>query len=44
MLLLTTVVVEYGGWFMLRVARGDQPATDLQTTCFVPGTRMLASW
>jgi len=26
-LLLTVVAIEYGGWFMLRVIRGRQPAT-----------------
>ena len=36
-LLLTVVAVEYGGWFMLRVVRGDQPATDFQKTFFRAG-------
>ena len=26
-LLLATVAVEYGGWFMLRVVRGGHPTT-----------------
>jgi hypothetical protein len=29
-LLLTIVVIEYGGWFLLRVVRGRQAATDFQ--------------
>ena len=36
-LLLTLVAVEYGGWFMLRVVRGDQPATLCQQTFFRAG-------
>lgn len=36
-LLLTLVGVEYGGWFMLRIARGDQPATNFQKTFFRAG-------
>src|SRR5262249_8545217 len=36
-LLLTIVGVEYGGWFLLRIARGDQPATDFQKTFFRAG-------
>ncbi len=30
-ILLTIVFVEYGGWFMLRIVRGRQPATEFQT-------------
>ncbi len=29
-LLLTIVAVEYGGWFMTRIARGKVPMTDFQ--------------
>ena len=29
-LLLTVVVVEYGGWTVLRITRGAQPATEFQ--------------
>jgi hypothetical protein len=29
-ILLTMIAVEYGGWFMLRVVRGRQPATPFQ--------------
>ena len=36
-LLLTIVAVEYGGWFLLRVARGDQPATPFQQAFFRAG-------
>jgi hypothetical protein len=36
-LLLTIVAVEYGGWFMLRVVRGGQPATALQQAFFRAG-------
>jgi hypothetical protein len=37
MLLLTLVAVEYGGWFMLRVVRGRQPATLFQQAFFRAG-------
>lgn len=37
MLLLTIVGVEFGGWFMLRVLRGDQPATPFQQAFFRAG-------
>ncbi len=37
MLLLTIVAIEYGGWFMLRVVRGGQPATDFQKAFFRAG-------
>jgi len=36
-LLLTIVAVEYGGWFMLRVVRGGQPATPFQQAFFRAG-------
>jgi hypothetical protein len=36
-LLLTLVAVEYGGWFMLRVVRGRQPATLFQQAFFRAG-------
>jgi len=36
-LLLTIVAIEYGGWFMLRVVRGAQPATDFQKAFFRAG-------
>jgi hypothetical protein len=36
-LLLTIVAIEYGGWFMLRVVRGRQPATTLQQAFFRAG-------
>lgn len=36
-LLLTIVAVEYGGWFMLRVVRGGEPATPFQTSFFRAG-------
>jgi hypothetical protein len=36
-LLLTVVAVEYGGWFMLRVVRGRQPATPFQQAFFRAG-------
>ncbi len=36
-LLLTIVAVEYGGWFMLRVVRGHQPATPFQQAFFRAG-------
>ena len=36
-LLLTIVAVEYGGWFMLRVVRGNQPATPFQAAFFRAG-------
>ena len=36
-LLLTVVAVESGGWFMLRVVRGAEPATDLQRAFFRAG-------
>jgi hypothetical protein len=36
-LLLTIVAVEYGGWFMLRVVRSTQPATDFQKAFFRAG-------
>ena len=36
-ILLTIVAVEYGGWFMLRVVRGDQPATFFQKAFFRAG-------
>jgi hypothetical protein len=36
-LLLTLVAVEYGGWFMLRVVRGHQPATEFQKAFFRAG-------
>lgn len=36
-LLLTVVAIEYGGWFMLRVVRGNQPATDFQKAFFRAG-------
>ncbi|HEY0070798.1 MAG TPA: hypothetical protein VGE04_12600 [Chloroflexia bacterium] len=31
-LLLTIVAVEYGGWFMLRIVRGQHPVTPSQAT------------
>jgi hypothetical protein len=36
-LLLTIVAIEYGGWFMLRVVRGRQPATEFQRAFFRAG-------
>jgi Ni,Fe-hydrogenase I cytochrome b subunit len=36
-LLLTLVAVESGGWFMLRVVRGSQPATPFQQAFFRAG-------
>jgi len=36
-LLLTILFIEYGGWFMLRVVRGRQPATDFQKAFFRAG-------
>src|SRR5437762_2563686 len=36
-LLLTIVAIEYGGWFMLRVVRGNQPATPFQAAFFRAG-------
>lgn len=36
-ILLTVVAIEYGGWFMLRVVRGDQPATGFQKAFFRAG-------
>src|SRR5437588_9631716 len=36
-LLLTIVAIEYGGWFMLRVVRGRQPATPFQQAFFRGG-------
>ncbi len=36
-LLLTLVAVEYGGWFMLRILRGRQPATLFQQAFFRAG-------
>lgn len=36
-LLLTIVAIEYGGWFLLRVVRGAQPATPFQRAFFRAG-------
>jgi hypothetical protein len=36
-ILLTLVAVEYGGWFMLRVVRGNRPATPFQQAFFRAG-------
>ena len=36
-LLLNLVVVEYGGWFMLRIVRGRQSTTEFQQTFFPAG-------
>jgi hypothetical protein len=36
-LLLAVVAVEYGGWFMLRIVRGDQAATPFQQAFFRAG-------
>jgi hypothetical protein len=36
-LLLTVVAIEYGGWFLLRVVRGRQPATPFQQAFFRAG-------
>lgn len=36
-LLLTIVAIEYGGWFLLRVVRGQQPATPFQQAFFRAG-------
>lgn len=36
-LLLTIVAIEYGGWFMLRLVRGRQPATPFQQAFFRAG-------
>jgi len=36
-LLLTLVAVESGGWFMLRVMRGQRPATEFQRAFFRAG-------
>jgi hypothetical protein len=35
--LLTIVAIEYGGWFMLRVVRGRQPATPFQQSFYRAG-------
>lgn len=35
--LLTVVFIEYGGYFMLRLVRGAQPATDFQRSFFRAG-------
>ncbi len=37
LLLLTLVAVESGGWFMLRVMRGQRPATEFQRAFFRAG-------
>lgn len=37
MLLLTIVVIEWGGWFLLRIVRGQQPATPFQQAFFRAG-------
>ena len=36
-LLLTIVAVESGGWFLLRIVRGSQPATGFQKAFFRAG-------
>src|SRR3954447_26134734 len=36
-LLLAVVAIEYGGWFMLRVVRGREPATPFQQAFFRAG-------
>jgi hypothetical protein len=36
-LLILIVTIEYGGWFMLRVVRGGQAATDFQKAFFRAG-------
>ena len=36
-LLLTIVGIEYGGWFMLSIVRGGQPATPFQQSFFRAG-------
>jgi hypothetical protein len=36
-LLLSIVFIEYGGWFMLRVLRGGEPATEFQKAFFRAG-------
>lgn len=36
-LLVTVVAVAYGGTFLLRVARGDEPVTDVQRTFYRAG-------
>ena len=36
-ILLTTVFIEHGGWFMLRVVRGRQAATGFQQAFFRAG-------
>ena len=36
-LLLTLLAVEYGGYFMLRTVRGDQPVTPFQQSFFRAG-------
>jgi hypothetical protein len=36
-ILLTVVAIEYGGWFMLRVVRRQQPATEFQQAFFRAG-------
>lgn len=36
-LLLAIVGIEYGGWFLLRLVRGNKPATDFQKTFFRAG-------
>jgi len=36
-ILLTIVAIECGGWFMLRVVRGQQPATAFQQAFFRAG-------
>jgi hypothetical protein len=41
-LLLTIVFIEYGGWFMLRVVRGSQPATAFQKAFLRAGVAATA--
>ncbi len=36
-LLLTIVTIEFGGWFLLRVVRGQQPTTPFQKSFFRAG-------
>lgn len=36
-LLLTIVAIEFGGWFMLKIITGKQPATDFQTAFYRAG-------
>ena len=38
-ILLTIVAIEYGGWFMLRIVQGHQPATLVSTLLYQPNVQ-----